>query len=415
MKLSLRTDAAGEARVWWTLGSANNRVCVTSPVLGNAVFFCASALPHPARQLNLGSGNNQKVETGALAPEPLRVWASDGLNPAVAVPVTFRVVQGGGSLVPGGRDGAVLSQLPDSQLSTGIVVATGLTGHASVGLIAGPDGGQNVIEATFPGQFGLPVTFIVYGVARDPARPGSFTGLILDNTSRPVGGAVCTLATGTYQLSTTSDSQGRFRFEGVPGGLGHLHVNGRTAHTLFTNAVPTNSFPSLSYSVVTVANAENSLPTPVLLPRLNPANAVTYYGTNDLVLTCQGIEGLKFTIQANSMTDEHGNRVTPANPAVVSLDQVHHDDVPMPMPDGVAPPFAWTFQPGGAHFDAERPVKVEYPNMSGLAPGSIAYFLSFNHDTERFEIVASGSVTPDGSTIVTDPGSGITISGWGCN
>jgi hypothetical protein len=89
---------------------------------------------------------------------------------------------------------------------------------------------------------------------------------------------------------------------------------------------------------------------------------------------------------------------------VVSLDQVHHDDVPMPMPDGVAPPFAWTLQPGGATFDP--PVRVEYPNMSGLAPGSIAYFLSFNHDTERFEIVSSGSVTDDGSTIVTDPGSG---------
>jgi hypothetical protein len=85
------------------------------------------------------------------------------------------------------------------------------------------------------------------------------------------------------------------------------------------------------------------------------------------------------------------------------------------MPDGVAPPFAWTFQPGGAHFDAERPVKVEYPNMSGLSPGSIAYFLSFNHDTERFEIAASGHVTDDGATILTDPGSGLTISGWGCN
>ena len=56
----------------------------------------------------------------------------------------------------------------------------------------------------------------------------------------------------------------------------------------------------------------------------------------------------------------------------------------MPMPDGVAPPFAWTLQPGGSSFDADKPVRVEYPNMSGLAPGSIAYFLSFNHDTERF-------------------------------
>jgi hypothetical protein len=30
------------------------------------------------------------------------------------------------------------------------------------------------------------------------------------------------------------------------------------------------------------------------------------------------------------------------------------------------------------------------PWMSGLAPGAIAYFLTFDHDTGRLEIVASG-------------------------
>ncbi len=417
MQVRLKTDAAGEARVWWTLGSdagcANNRVCVTSMGISNNVFFCASATPNAARQLNIGSGNNQKVEVGAQTPEPLRVWASDGLNPAVAAPITFRVVQGGGKLIPGGRDGTPQPLNPSP--STELTVAAGITGHASVGFIAGPDGGQNLIEATFPGQFGLPATFTVYGVARDLDTPGTFSGLILDNTSCPIGNATARLTVANYDRIVMSDGQGQFRFPDVPGGMGHLFVNGATATSLFNMNIPTNSFPALSYAVVTVANAQNSLPTPVLLPRLDPVNAKTYYGTNDITLTCKGIDGLKFTIQANSMRHPDGARVTPDRPAVVSLNQVHHDNIPMPMPDGVAPPFAWTFQPGGAHFDIERPVKVEYPNMSGLAAGSIAYFLSFNHDTERFEIAASGHVTEDGSTILTDPGSGLTISGWGCN
>ncbi|MCI0534262.1 MAG: hypothetical protein L0Z50_03435, partial [Verrucomicrobiales bacterium] len=422
MKLQLRTDSTGEARVMWTLGSdagcANNRVSVSSAETGNNVYFCASATANPARQLNIGSGNHQKVETGAAAAEPLRVWASDGLNPAVGTPVTFRVVQGGGKLVPGGHDGTLLNPaegaLPVEGVSN-LTIEAGITGHASVGFIAGLGAGQNVIEASFPGQFGLPARFIIYGVVRDPSQPGDFSGLVLDNTSSPIGHATCRLTVANFDQAVMSDAQGRFRFENVPGGMGHLFVNGTTATSLFTNAIPTNSFPSLSYSVVTVPNAQNSLPTPVLLPRLDPKNARAYDGTIDLVLTCEGIEGLKMTIQANSMSHPDGTRVTPDRPAVVSLNQVHHDEVPMPMPDGVAPPFAWTFQPGGAHFDVERPVKVEYPNMSALPPGAIAYFLSFNHDTERFEIVASGHVTDDGSTIVTDPGSGLTLSGWGCN
>src|SRR6266404_5600139 len=85
----------------------------------------------------------------------------------------------------------------------------------------------------------------------------------------------------------------------------------------------------------------------------------------------------------------------------------------MPIPDGASPPFAWTLQPGRSTFDP--PIQIEYPNMSALPAGSLAYFLSFNHDTRRFEIIASGHVQDDSSTIVSDPGAGLSIAGWGCN
>jgi hypothetical protein len=53
--------------------------------------------------------------------------------------------------------------------------------------------------------------------------------------------------------------------------------------------------------------------------------------------------------------------------------------------------------------------------MTGLPPGAIANFLSFDHAINQFRIVASGSVTADGSYIITDRGSGISTAGWGCN
>ena len=53
--------------------------------------------------------------------------------------------------------------------------------------------------------------------------------------------------------------------------------------------------------------------------------------------------------------------------------------------------------------------------MSGLPAGAIAYFLSFNHDTGKFEIIATGHVTDDGANIVSDPGVGIVKAGWGGN
>ena len=280
----------------------------------------------------------------------------------------------------------------------------------------GPDAGQNTVEATYPGNPGNPATFVFYGVTRNLSEPTSLTGLVLDNTSQPIGNALCEIfvpGLASPVLITYSDTQGRFSFPNTPVGPADLFIYGPSATSLGTDSIPPNTFPFLSYPITLVPNAENSLPKPVLLPRLNPKNERTYYGTNDLILTCEGMEGLKMTIKAGSMRKVNGSLVTPGNPAVVSLNQVHHDQVPMPIPDGASPPFAWTLQPARATFDP--PIQIEYPNMSGLPAGTIAYFLSYNHDTERFEIVASGHVNEDGATIMSDPGAGLTISGWGCS
>lgn len=418
MQIQLNTDSAGEAQVWWTLGGdagcGNNRVCVTSGSVSNNVCFCASAMPGLKRQINIGSGNNQKTETGSSAPEFLRAWVNDSCNGVTNIPVTFTVVQGGGKLLD--------PTTPNGSPASVLTVPTARTGHASVSLQLGPDAGQNVIEANFPGNPGLPATFICYGVARDLTKPTSLTGLVLDNASQPIGNALCQIFIApnftTPVLATYTDTQGRFIFSNTPSGPADLTVYGFTATTLGTNEITNNSlakpvYPFLSYTLTLIPNAENSLPKPVLLPRLNPDNTQKYYGTNDLIVTCAGIEGLKMTIKANSMHLVSGELVSPDHPAYVSLNQVHHDQIPMSIPDGASPPFAWTLQPARATFDP--PIQVEYPNMSGLPAGTIAYFLSYNHDTERFEIVASGHVDAEGATIHTDPGAGLTISGWGCN
>jgi hypothetical protein len=437
MFVQLFTDASGEARVWWTMGTdaghANNRVTVSGAGLADTVFFCASALALPAKQINIGSGNNQRGETFGPASEPLKVWVSDGNNPVAGIPVTFRVTEGGGILLPivtadgaspagpglraaSRASGSIVllgGSAPPASGSEEVTVFTSMTGHAEVDFTFGPASGNQTIEATFPGYAGLPAAFKLSALARVPGRPTTFVGLIQDNAVQPIGRARVELEVAGARYETLSDAQGRFAFSDIASGAGHLKVDGAIANSLGTNAIPTNSFPFLQYTIAVVPNAENSLPTPVLLPRLNTNNAQWYFGTNDLVVTCQGVAGLKMTIKANSMKHPGGEIVSPGRPAYVSLNQVHHDDIPMPMPDGASPPFAWTLQPGGATFDP--PVQVEYPNMSGLAPGAAAFFLTFNHDTERFEIVASGHVTDDGSKIVTDAGAGLTISGWGCN
>ena len=296
---------------------------------------------------------------------------------------------------------------------TQVTLPSSVTGHAQVTFTAGTDGSDATVEANFDGNPKAPATFAIKGVLRVAGRGTSFNGTVLDNSHCPIGGAKAVLTVGTERYVTTSDATGRFFFNEIQAGPARLRVDGLVATQLNGAPIPVGSFPFLTYSPVLVPNAENSLDVPVLLPRLNPANAVFFDGTHDVVLTCEGIAGLRMIVKAGSMRRLDGTKPSPSDPAVLTLNQVHHDDIPMPIPDGASPPFAWTLQPALSTFDP--PIRIEYPNMSGLPARSIAYFLSFNHDTERFEIVASGHVTNDGARIMTDAGAGLTIAGWGCN
>ena len=403
MMLQVHTDSMGMAQAFWRLGSdagcGNNRVEATSTSIAGTVAFCASATPGPPAQINIGSGNSQRAETGTLAAEPLRVWVSDACNGVENVPVTFEVTRGSGTV-----NG-------ESQ----VTVMTSATGHAEVQFMLGPEPGNQLVRAEFPTNMGRPAEFVIFGVVRDELSPTRFSGIVLDNASQPIEGAQCTLALGIgAPLVTATDSGGAFLFEDVPAsGMAMLEVDGAVATSVGGVPVANGTYPALHYNFVMVANAENRLPAPVLLPKLNPNNAISFDNTQDTVLTVEGMDGLQMIVRAGSMTLHDGTVPDANNPAMLSLNQVHHDDVPMPMPDGAAPPFAWTLQPAGATFDPT--VEITYPNMSGLPAGGIAYFLSFNHGTEQFEIIGSGQVSTDGSQIRSDPGVGIVTAGWGCN
>lgn len=423
MCLTVMSNGSGIAEAFWRLGSdagcGNNRVAVTSKDINGKAYFCASGTPSMPDQINIGSGNEQLAEVAGPAAAPLRAWVSDSCNGVEGVPVTFVVTQG---------DGTVSSRNEFNRPS--VTVSTGPTGHAEATFILGQIPGNNRIEANFSGNVGAAAVFTILG--RDASQGSTtFSGQVFDNALQPIEGVRCTLSVGGVTLDTLSDSLGTFRFDSVAGfGLAHIGVDGSTA--VAVGGIPLQPgarYPSLSYERVVIANAANTLSRPVLLPVLDTANDVLYDGSQDVTLHVEGVAGLEMRVTAGSALLRAGTLLSDGStlgvdvqptplaplsvPAILSLNQVHSDDIPMRAGDGAAPPFAWTLQPAGTVFDP--PVAINYPNMSGLAAGAAAYFLSFNHDTGRFEIVASGKVTSDGLCIVTDPGGGISVAGWGCN
>ncbi|MFN0058337.1 MAG: hypothetical protein ACKVX7_07750 [Planctomycetota bacterium] len=404
------TDAQGEVAALWRLGvdagSGNNRVEVTSRDIQGTINFCASAAAGAPVQLNLAAGDNQRGEIGAPASERLCVWVSDGNNGIAGVPTTFTVLRGTGLL----RN----PQSPSQPPAQTIVVPTDATGHAEAAFSFGAEPGNNTVSANTPTNVGAPAVFTLRGVARSVGAPTSFTGIVLSNAGQPIQSAICSIWVPGITIPNVaiSGADGCFTFPAVSGaGPVDLYVDGITATAVGGIAVPTGSFPLLHFEPVLVPEAENSLPMPVLLPQLNPQNWRTYSTTQNTELTVEEISGLRMIVTAGSMRLPSGAPAPDGTP--IALNIVHHDDVPMPIPDGAAPPFAWTLQPGGSTFDP--PITIEYPNMSGLAPGAISNFLTFSHDTGKFEIFATGTVSADGAIVRSDPGVGLTLAGWGCN
>ncbi len=398
------TNSQGIAEAFWALGSdagmGNNRVSVTSRDIAGTVLFCASSTPASPNRILIGGMNNQRAETGSPLSEPLRVWVTDGCNGIANIDVTFSVTENNGVFSNG------------APIITG---TTDATGHLDMPFELGLVGGVNVIEANFDGNPRLPATFTFTGIERNLDTPTSLVGTVLDNASRPLGNARMELRIGGPIVAETfTDSQGRFEFTDVPSGAAHLVADGSTADTLAGEPIQPNSFPFVGYDFTMVPNAENRLPQSVLLPQYNPANRFLYDGTQDVILTIEGIEGLKFTVAAGTTVRLVDGTVIDGvngNSVDLTLDQVHFDDIPMPLPDAASYPLAWTLQPKAATFDP--PIEVELPNMIGLPAGAIGYILQWDGELDTFVITASGQVSEDGSIIKSDPGAGIAVAGWG--
>jgi len=228
---------------------------------------------------------------------------------------------------------------------------------------------------------------------------------ILDHDGTPLIGI--RLSIGRTSLSVVSDAQGYFRFaDHVPSGKVDLFVDGRELR--FTRAGEDYEYPALHFETAVIQGQDNQLPHPIYLPPVEVSRAVMVGGDADVILTLPYFEGFEMRVRANSVTFPDGSR---EGPVVVSA--VHADRLPM-VPPGMAGRFAgvgWTIQPTNTRFDP--PIEVRIPNTDGLSPGRTLPIVQWDHDLATFVPMGHGTVSEDGTQIVSDPGSGITKAGWG--
>ena len=394
----LLADGDGNAAVDFTLGSRTgegfHRVRVTTP--GSLTFaeFCATAEPTGAVNIAMNRVPPNQGVAGQALTDPLSAIVTDeGGNSVPGVEVTFDVAFGGGNL--GG--------------AASVVSISNADGVAEADWTLGPDTGvaNNEATATFEGNAGFPVTFIVSGFVPGAVEDTKVSGVVQDSTGNPIVGVSAVLR-GT-ELEAFTGADGSFTIVDVPPGGHRVAILGSTANDPANNIF----FPDIDFAIEAVSGADNTLDQIVILPFLDVAGAQLAGGDEDVVLTMEGVTGFAIKVFAHS-TFVHdpvtGELVQ--QPLVMSSSQVKFDKLPMPPPQGSTPLVVGTLQPPGVFLDP--PAQVVYPNVEGLAPGDVADIFAFHHDIGQFVNIGPGTVSEDGSVVVSDPGFGIVQSGWHC-
>jgi hypothetical protein len=402
--IAVNTDAQGLASVSFTMGShsgaGNNLIEASSAGVQATAVFSASATATGASLINVDSGNNQSGATGQALPLPFVAVVTDsGHNRIPNVPVTFSVIRGNGTL-DGGQPSITVNSDGDGRVQTMLTL--------------GPAQGinNNVVEATFQGNAAFPVAFSATARDSGPASDTAISGVVLDNSSHPIPGVTMRLfqlhqgPSGNLpqQIGTPvlTNAQGQFSIKPAPVGVFKLMADGGTVQQ-----EGTYPWPTLEYDLVTVSGQNNTVGSPIYLPKLNLNNKVCVSETTGGTLTLPQAPGFSLTIAPGSATFPGGSRS-----GCVSVTPVNMDKVPMAPGFGQQPRFIVTIQPVGTTFNP--PAAITIPNVDGLAPRAVTEMYSYDHDLASFVSIGTATVSADGSVIKSDPGVGVIKAGWHC-
>ncbi|MBL9168382.1 MAG: hypothetical protein JNN07_11625 [Verrucomicrobiales bacterium] len=282
------------------------------------------------------------------------------------------------------------------------------------------------LDANGDGQPGgvLTLVFQTLGIAADLNT--GISGVVYDSerinqTNRPLAGVTITVDGAEETLRAITDERGRFTLSPCPTGRFFVHIDGRTADL---SSWPNGDYyPFIGKAWTAIQGSHDNLATPtgeIFLPRIRQGSLRSVSSVSEtkvgfpssVVAANPTLAGVSITIPPNSLFADNGQRG-----GRVGIAPVPPDRLPEPLPGGLKFPLVITLQTDGpSNFD--QPVAVQFPNLPDpttgklLEPGAKSALWNFNHDTGRWEMQGTMTVSADGQFVVSDPGVGLRQPGW---
>jgi hypothetical protein len=265
------------------------------------------------------------------------------------------------------------------------------------------------------------------------------TGYVYDSFNQDADGNDIPIVGATIRVDAlpnvfaVTDENGFFKLENVPAPEFSVHIDGSTA----TNAPDGTTYATVGKLFHSVPGQEVHLTMngeefdiylpPMALGDIQQLNSdketevgFGEAGKAELAEILPDIDpevwdAVKVTFPPGSAIDEQGNPATQAT--IIPVDPKR---IPAPLPPGLDLPLVISIQAGGedgfsqsggaTNFDVPAP--AQFPNLDNLAPGEKSLIWSFNHDSGKWEVIGTGTVSEDGAVITSDEGVGILAPGW---
>lgn len=237
----------------------------------------------------------------------------------------------------------------------------------------------------------------------------------------PLAGVTITVDGLEETLRTTTAADGTFRLMPCPSGRFFVNVDGRTATA---SQWPAGAYyPVIGKAWEATVGKTNNLAGGsgvIYLPLVAAGTLQTVSATTETRITFPpaviaanpALAGVEIMVPANGLFADNGVRG-----GMVGLAPVASDRLPEPLPAGLNHALDISIQTSGPqNFTGLVPAK--FPNLPDpitglkLPPGAKTALWSFNHDTGRWEMQGSMTISDDGNFAVTDPGVGIRQPGW---
>ena len=215
-------------------------------------------------------------------------------------------------------------------------------------------------------------------------------------------------------LSAKTDNEGNFCLEPAPAGRFFVHIDGRTA--IGPELTDGGYYPLVGKAWESIPEEEVNLGD-IFLPLIpgNTLQPVNTEGETILAFSSEFVEanpqfdGVEIRVPQDTLIRQENGEIMVGGQ--IGIAPVPPDRLPGPLPNGIEIKDVITIQTDGVN-NFDTPIPICLPNLDQLDPGAKSALWSFNHDSGRFEVVGTMTVSDDGRLVCSDPGQGIIAPGW---